>query len=1305
MDYIGLLRYCRRTCRLQFVDKSSGLCKQPHPDDQCFGVPIRYNYTIDAPDVIDSLHRYQILSRFPRCWSALGPLLCAVAYRPCSNRRYFELTMTEPGTMEMWQVFRKDMCYRALHNCGFVSKSGLWPSFINCSHTPVNKMGRQLFSNGSCEVQPATMDRSQCLWPLIESDEVYRSASPIIDDCYMSCRTPLLRTEGIRRNLLTFIFTISLFITLLTFICFIYISIFSSMWLNNLCVYTIGHALLSAAIYWSVWLTGFFDAVADSVMCIGNGRIRRHTYGISKYVLPQTGALQWCNIESWFLHTFLLSAFLWLSSFVILRLGHVPIRKDHRIYLDGRPEISIRCVLLVVYLIAAIIATVALWMNTAESDGLVGVCFIGLRSVSNATVFIYVPILLFLISALILSAFFFFRRRCEYFYLALLELEDDERNAQQEFDKNVEESDEASNVSISKSVRLESNAMTESHAFIDDSNDENFPDKDITETNQAKERNVAVEPELKASNVMNADGSHPTRRIYRRKKDGCGYTAISQRWFAIILISILVALFASWIAHSSIDIEHDSESRLILESIRCSLNKTILGGHTDWLNATRHSDHLIGQTDPLLRRKSIGSSFAFVVSLNQSNFSSLNAPECELSTLLDDRISAILLTFIVFPSVPFITLVVFVISGFCGYGLKDIEKIRPVLNPFVVEKIGSFNISDSTEYERNMSSMNDQLELLPMWSSAEQDRVSKWTGKIVSSQRAPARICSSANCLSDDLNEEKTSINSQTVSEPADPNVERPSRIRRLNLLERYAERKRNRGHLLSSSAISEVQARLSANNLSSLNVSAAASDSVLRHSDNAPTFNTSTDIRSIYSSWLPTNPSSSANLTGISEQVDPAFQTAAVVSAYQTGIIEGRYQERCNRYADQIRQLTENLDQANRELRRISAFPESLTNAPEHTVPSHNSTNEENTAPPRKVSSEQTVDSESDSSPTDADQTINNRNDLDKAELLNAASLRTTPNKSSGIASSSAQDGAQNESNAVASEQTNQHASVVSGRKRSAPVDGSSKRHSKKKSNTKAEDKVDQDENVDWMVVESEDSNNFNSDDEDSEEERFFNEMCVVSASEGHREESQPASNSADGSSTSASGNRVLGNVRVGGCQGALPVRSSSISASRSPMTPLQLNARPFNANNNSNPNTNGVVLTAEQRLQLQRLRNQLTESDLMNWSEYFRRLAFEHARSRDMARMLNIQQQVQARVRGSVQRCYFKVVGLVSVVPAVIREEEEELVMDPFSNEPSTSNSNSDESRRNNSTENSRVDSSNSSTNQNDSNDDQNR
>ncbi|VDN18441.1 unnamed protein product [Gongylonema pulchrum] len=124
----------------------------------------------------------------------MGPLLCAVAYRPCANRSFFEYSMKEPGSAELWQVFRKEMCYRAMNNCGFLLEYKLWPDFIDCSDTAERNRGRRIFSDGSCKMpydkEPARMKREHCLWPMVDGQENSRNIShPLIDDCYLPCRS------------------------------------------------------------------------------------------------------------------------------------------------------------------------------------------------------------------------------------------------------------------------------------------------------------------------------------------------------------------------------------------------------------------------------------------------------------------------------------------------------------------------------------------------------------------------------------------------------------------------------------------------------------------------------------------------------------------------------------------------------------------------------------------------------------------------------------------------------------------------------------------------------------------------------------------------------------------------------------------------------------------------------------------------------------------------------------------------------------------------------------------------------------
>lgn len=63
--------------------------------------------------------------------------------------------------------------------------------------------------------------------------------------------------------------------------------------------------------------------------------------------------------------------------------------------------------------------------------------------------------------------------------------------------------------------------------------------------------------------------------------------------------------------------------------------------------------------------------------------SSLSAPGCELTPNMDDRLAPLFLTFLFFPCLPFIIVVGFVLAGFCGQGLKDIEIVKSNFNPFV----------------------------------------------------------------------------------------------------------------------------------------------------------------------------------------------------------------------------------------------------------------------------------------------------------------------------------------------------------------------------------------------------------------------------------------------------------------------------------------------------------------------------------------------------------------------------------------------------------------------------------------------
>uniref|UniRef100_A0A915EEE5 Uncharacterized protein n=1 Tax=Ditylenchus dipsaci TaxID=166011 RepID=A0A915EEE5_9BILA len=209
-------------CRLRFpsqpkvdshLQKGRCLVDGVRKPATCFQEPIHYNYTWN-PELASFPSELAILQRFPKCWSKLGSLLCGTIYRPCNLKKVFKhavgkMQLTDITTDELWQVFYPDFCQNAAKDCSFLEV--LWPSFLRCSDQvpaqiiPTVPKGTdtadlKLF-NPSCKVayvqSPSQPKKYQCLWPLIhEKSEEAMSARPLIDECFMPCRSPLLATQS-----------------------------------------------------------------------------------------------------------------------------------------------------------------------------------------------------------------------------------------------------------------------------------------------------------------------------------------------------------------------------------------------------------------------------------------------------------------------------------------------------------------------------------------------------------------------------------------------------------------------------------------------------------------------------------------------------------------------------------------------------------------------------------------------------------------------------------------------------------------------------------------------------------------------------------------------------------------------------------------------------------------------------------------------------------------------------------------------------------------------------------------------------
>ncbi|EFO22637.2 hypothetical protein LOAG_05847 [Loa loa] len=739
---------CNEECRLEYVNRTTGLCISPSPTETCFGIPIRYNYTFETANVIATLSKYEVLCKFPRCWSVLGPLLCAVAYRPCSNRAYFEVSMDKPGKIELWQVFRKDMCQQAVEKCDFLLENGLWPSFVNCSDTIKAKNGRRIFSDGSCTMpydkEPSKMELKQCLWPLVGGISHSKPmARPLIDDCYLPCRSPLISSKWLYDGFRTLIFSFSLFIVVGGLVCTLYLFIFSLLFTSDLCVYSLTHALLCASVHWFIWLLSYADRVAERAMCFD--MLRRDAKVLR-------GLLDWCSIQFWLLHTAILSGFFWLLIALAIQIGRPKFSSDQTIKWNKHNHLNLRCFFLICYLAAGSLATIALWTDAIETDGITGVCYFGFHTVRSAAN-LYGPVLATFI--VFLLAFLYFRK----------------------YDKD--------NTTIETS-------------------------------NGSKKRDQIALVVDHADDHMGLFGRDDAKKN--------AYSQMASFWRSLFCITTSLSFVSVVILlHYSFFSGTISEQKVILDSVRCSLNKTIMEGQTGWLHGMMRDL----KSDTFSRLTSIGNSF-------------LSAPGCELPLSVDDQLLPIFLVYFFFPSLPFVTVIIYVLAGFCGYGMIGIEKVRNKFNPFVLAKCSEF--TPTTEKQQP----DDALITDTFNSCAKMDR----------SQEVSYKNCE--NIKHSENNDEESLDTFPTEL-----------KIRRLDVLQRSRERRR-------------------------------------RQMENGYYFTLNSEDLTAHA---------------ILCRLQVPLQTTSVLSAYQSGLIEGHWRERCVNYEKQIKALSANLRVADHEIRRLAGL------------------------------------------------------------------------------------------------------------------------------------------------------------------------------------------------------------------------------------------------------------------------------------------------------------------------------------------------------------------------------------------------
>ncbi|EJW78920.1 hypothetical protein WUBG_10168, partial [Wuchereria bancrofti] len=115
-----------------------------------------------------------------------------------------------------------------------------------------------------------------------------------------------------------------------------------------------------------------------------------------------------------------------------------------------------------------------------------------------------------------------------------------------------------------------------------------------------------------------------------------GYSQMAFFWRGLLCITTGLSFVASAVVlHYSFFTDAVSEQKVILDSVRCSLNKTIMEGQTGWLHGMMYDL----KADVFSRLDSIGNNF-------------LSAPGCELPSSVDDQLLPIFwYTFFPFTSI------------------------------------------------------------------------------------------------------------------------------------------------------------------------------------------------------------------------------------------------------------------------------------------------------------------------------------------------------------------------------------------------------------------------------------------------------------------------------------------------------------------------------------------------------------------------------------------------------------------------------------------------------------------------------
>uniref|UniRef100_A0A1I8ETK8 Uncharacterized protein n=1 Tax=Wuchereria bancrofti TaxID=6293 RepID=A0A1I8ETK8_WUCBA len=228
--------------------------------------------------------------------------------------------------------------------------------------------------------EPSKMELKQCLWPLAVGISHKPLARPLIDDCYLPCRSLLISSQWLYDG-----FRMSIFSSLLIVVGLVsalYLFIFSLLFTSDLCVYSLTHAL-------------YADRVAERAVCFDT--LRRDAK-ILRLLQRSILVFTYHNIIWLF----------WLLIALAIQIGRPKLSSNQTIKWNKHYHLNLRCFFLICYLAAGSMATIVLWADAIETNGITGICYFGFHTIRSAGN-LYGPVLVTFILCLLAIIYF---RKC-----------------------------------------------------------------------------------------------------------------------------------------------------------------------------------------------------------------------------------------------------------------------------------------------------------------------------------------------------------------------------------------------------------------------------------------------------------------------------------------------------------------------------------------------------------------------------------------------------------------------------------------------------------------------------------------------------------------------------------------------------------------------------------------------------------------------------------------------------------------------------------------------------------------------------